>query len=614
MQNNMLFISLHVSTVLIFILLYYILQKPKKSQLHYAFLANLGLLLIWSLSVITETYMQYIDKDMMIYFEYLTYIGISFLPVSLLLTGLIFAHTKIKLKWKHKLLFIVPIITTIVIWTNGYHHLFYEKFSFASSEYVPGSYFIIHSMYSYILLLIALSYLVYVSIKNSGIFSKQAFLIILGTVIPLAINVLYTLKIIKGLTIYATPLSFSFLVACYIFATIKYNFLKIAPIALQKVVDLISDSFVVVNEELKVIDYNKAFIDTFAPLFKVKRNDNFINAIRNCSAIGIDADKISKIITISSKRRKSIVFERHIRSNSFDKYFTIEVTPIIARDNFIGTIVLLKDITQSKKDLQIIKEKQGSIMKERVESMGQVIGGLAHNLKTPLMSISGAVELLQDLVKEYEESVGEKSVTADDLYEIVKEMKEWIGKMKPNCTYISDIITSVKAQSVKLNASSNECFTLNELVKRIDLLMKQELIEYDCSLKCEYLVNMDTKLKGDVNSLIQVFDNIIVNALHAYEGKSGVIDFTIKNVGENIVFILRDYGKGIQPDIKDKLFKQMVTTKGKDGTGLGLYVSYSNITGRFGGNMWFESEEGKGTAFYISIPSVKDYIFREAVQ
>jgi signal transduction histidine kinase len=63
---------------------------------------------------------------------------------------------------------------------------------------------------------------------------------------------------------------------------------------------------------------------------------------------------------------------------------------------------------------------------------------------------------------------------------------------------------------------------------------------------------------------------------------------------------------GIPEDIQQKLFKEMVTTKGTMGNGLGLYMSYATIKGRFGGDLWFESEYGKGTTFYISIPTYKN--------
>ena len=59
---------------------------------------------------------------------------------------------------------------------------------------------------------------------------------------------------------------------------------------------------------------------------------------------------------------------------------------------------------------------------------------------------------------------------------------------------------------------------------------------------------------------------------------------------------------GLPNSVKEKLFKEMITTKGKNGTGLGLFMSYSNIRAHFNGNIRFESEEGKGSTFYIELP------------
>ena len=70
----------------------------------------------------------------------------------------------------------------------------------------------------------------------------------------------------------------------------------------------------------------------------------------------------------------------------------------------------------------------------------------------------------------------------------------------------------------------------------------------------------------------------------------------------NLVISVKDYGSGLPQKVQDKLFKEMITTKGKNGTGLGLFMSYSNIRAHFNGNMTFDSEEGKGTKFIITIP------------
>ena len=59
---------------------------------------------------------------------------------------------------------------------------------------------------------------------------------------------------------------------------------------------------------------------------------------------------------------------------------------------------------------------------------------------------------------------------------------------------------------------------------------------------------------------------------------------------------------GLPLEVKEKLFKEMVTTKGKNGTGLGLFMSYSTIRAHFNGNVTFETEKGKGTIFHITLP------------
>ena len=101
-------------------------------------------------------------------------------------------------------------------------------------------------------------------------------------------------------------------------------------------------------------------------------------------------------------------------------------------------------ITQHMKDLQKIKDTQESLMEsERLSSLGQLIGGIAHNLKTPIMSIAGAAEGLNDLIKEYDSSIDDPTVNSQDHHEIASDMSTWIEKIKNYTEYMSDIITRI---------------------------------------------------------------------------------------------------------------------------------------------------------------------------
>lgn len=292
-------------------------------------------------------------------------------------------------------------------------------------------------------------------------------------------------------------------------------------------------------------------------------------------------------------------------SNNPSGINNIEVIPVTSSDE-IGelTVAFNKIQALTKQNIDSIHDNQNKLMeRERLASLGQLIGGIAHNLKTPIMSISGAAEGLTDLVKEYEASVGDPEVTVQDHHDIAKDMKDWIEKIRSYTEYMSDIITAVKGQAVTMSEEQAVSFTLDELVKRVNILMKHELKNALVELNVSMQVNEQTVLKGNINSLVQVINNMISNAIQAYDGKpDNKIDLILKKEDNNIIISVKDYGCGLPEEVQKKLFKEMITTKGKNGTGLGLFMSYSTIRAHFNGNMTFETEQGKGTTFNIILP------------
>jgi signal transduction histidine kinase len=241
--------------------------------------------------------------------------------------------------------------------------------------------------------------------------------------------------------------------------------------------------------------------------------------------------------------------------------------------------------------------------KERLASLGQLIGGIAHNLKTPIMSISGAAEGLNDLVKEYDSSIDDPEVTSLDHHEIAGDMSSWIKKIKTHTEYMSDVITAVKGQAVNFSNEEDISFTIGELLKRVNILMKHELKNSITYLNIAMKTDENTVIHGDVNSLVQVINNMVSNSIQSYNGKSEQnIDLIVEKKDNNLLISVRDYGTGIPKKVQDKLFKEMITTKGKNGTGLGLYMSYSTIRAHFNGTILLESEEGSGCTFTIVLP------------
>ncbi|HEX9062518.1 MAG TPA: substrate-binding domain-containing protein [Clostridia bacterium] len=246
---------------------------------------------------------------------------------------------------------------------------------------------------------------------------------------------------------------------------------------------------------------------------------------------------------------------------------------------------------------------------ERLAALGQLMGGISHNMLTPIMSISGTLDAVRDLVEEYRESIGNIEVTLEDHAEIAGEMLVKISNIKDLVSYMSKVLTSVKAKAVEFNSNEYYGFTIGELVSSIEFakyntyLNRTDDYDVDINVYAEY----NTMIPGNIANLMTIMKGLVKNAIESYDETSSkkVAYVVLKKEENRIIISISDYGKGIPEGIKNKIFKNMITTKGKNGTGLSLMFSYSTITGKFGGEMWFESKESTGTSFYISLPCIE---------
>ena len=600
MKNLNYLVILIISAIIMTVLLLVIKKTQKtKKQIYYSFITLVGLMLVWTISLIMQILCQNTSIPP-VYFEYTAAFGGCFLSVAFFFFALIMSKTKIKFKLWYLLLFVIPILSCICLWTNDFHHLFYAKYSFNLNYTVKGPFIMVHSVYTFALLILAIFILFKYSFKTSGFFSKQSLLIVLGALIPLVVNLLGMLGI--PMTVYLTPICFALTILFFALAVFRFGLMKVTPIALQTIVDKISDGYLVLDENGIITDFNATVLKMFKLDGNYIRGKNLFDIVNTGNYFSVNTEKLKNCIDIAKDTPDTFHFEKKLVNE--DKYFNIEINSIQNDKTFLGILVLFKDTTQHMLDMQTIKNNQNMLMeRERLASLGQLIGGIAHNLKTPIMSISGAAEGLTDLVKEYEASVGDPEVTVQDHHDIAKDMKDWIDKIRSYTEYMSDVITAVKGQAVTMSEEQAVSFTLDELVKRVNILMKHELKNALVELNVCMKTDERTVLKGNINSLVQVINNMVSNAIQSYDGKpDNKIDLILSKQNNNVVISVKDYGNGLPDEVQKKLFKEMITTKGKNGTGLGLFMSYSTIRAHFNGNITFETEKGKGTTFNVILP------------
>lgn len=601
MQHLEYFIALGITVLAEIIIFHYIKKRSsKKNQLVTAFKLTMTCMMLWCIGLMVQILaINFISIKVAIYIDYFIYLPVVLTPVALFFIAYIFIKKHIEFKKWYLLLFIIPAITMIILWTNDFHHLFYEEYSVNTSETIFGPYFFVHSAYTYGLFAIDILMLLVTSIKNSSFLSKQSILIVIGTLVPIVVNVV-GMTILNG-NIYTTPISFIVTILLFGVAILRYNFLNIAPIALKKVVDQMSDSYLVLNKDYVISDCNKPF----ETIFGVHKNLLIGKSI-------FELDPSSKILSDNGKFKNYMleaqssekIYKLEASLTNVNKYFNIEISGIYEDGQCIGILILFKDVTQHILDMQTLEKNQNTLLeRERLASLGQMVGGIAHNLKTPIMSISGAADGLEDLINEYDKSIDDPEVTKDDHHAIAKDMNTWISKIRTYDSYMSDVITAVKGQAVNMNDDKPILFTIKELLNRVSILMKHELKNSLVNLNIKYEIDSSITLLGNINSLVQVINNLISNAIQAYNGKENQnIDLVVHKENNNIIISITDYGMGIPKEVQEKLFNQMITTKGKNGTGLGLFMSYSTIKGHFKGDMTFKSEVGKGTTFNIILP------------
>ena len=567
-------------------------------------------LILWQLAVMMMRYVPEGNYEALRILDAITNISVSFAPTLLLLISLAFTMNLKTLGRGHRLLLILACITPLMVFTNPWHKLHYESFangavfSVNPNDITFGPFIFVSGAYSYVAMLYATIVMIRFAARDTA-YLKQAVLFSLGILTPFVTSVLATLKLVD-LSIAATPLAFSATVLCHGVAIFYLNFLDITPIALRQILDNISDGYLILNDKCSAINLNKRFDETFGSLYDIAVGQNLYAAADRFGG----TDRVNGLYNLVSsieacQRTKSVItYEQTVLGEGGKSYYIAEITPLIANDMIGGYVALFKDVTKLREDVRREKVIQKRTMeRERLASLGQMIGGIAHNLKTPIMSIAGSVGMLDKLVEEYQTSVGDAEVTAEDHGEIGEEMNAWLRKIGECCSYMSDIINTVKGLATNMNAAGDAEFTLDVVFRRVQLLTQHDLTRGGCKLNFSLEAAAAATIDGDVNNLVQVVNNLVGNAIDAMQPKGGGdIDLDVARGEKAWDITVRDRGTGISPEIRERLFKEMVTSKGTLGTGLGLFISSSIIEGNFGGRLWFEDHPDGGTRFHIEIP------------
>jgi PAS domain S-box-containing protein len=265
---------------------------------------------------------------------------------------------------------------------------------------------------------------------------------------------------------------------------------------------------------------------------------------------------------------------------------------LIENDEQIGVIIAFRDLTE----MHVIRQQVERM--ERLATLGELATGIAHEVRNPLGGIKAAAQVLEESFDEYDnrlELVSRIVREADRVNNLLMDFFKFAKPVKPSKSYhdVESIIDGIY-------------LLLASQLKTKRILFKEELSD------------VLPKIFADVNQVEQVLMNIFLNAVQAMPeggqlmirahsttmGKSPHIKWSQDYLDKDMLFVaieVHDTGTGIPKENLEKIFNPFFTTK-SDGLGLGLAICHRLIT-QNNGNIYVESESGKGTKFTVLLPT-----------
>ena len=344
------------------------------------------------------------------------------------------------------------------------------------------------------------------------------------------------------------------------------------------------DGVYVVSEDYKVEFMNKVLRD---------ESGNQVGDI--CYGVFHNREKPCPRCKHSDVTKGNIVrWEWH--SHKTNKTYDLIETPLKNIDGTVSKLTIFRDVTERKKAEEEIRKLNKELELRVVDLEGvtrmktEFLSITSHELKTPLTPMKAQLEMLQEgymgwMSEKQENSVKVILRNLTRLDELIKDILD---------------ISRIEAGRIRMFF---EYMSLNDAVE--EAIKMQEPFAKGKNIKIRKKLAELTSIIGDAERLSQVISNLLNNAIK-FSKKSSNIVVETRREGENILFSVTDYGIGISKVDNEKLFKpfsQIDPSFGREhrGTGLGLAIA-KGIIQAHNGNIWMESDLGRGTTFYFSIP------------
>lgn len=294
----------------------------------------------------------------------------------------------------------------------------------------------------------------------------------------------------------------------------------------------------------------------------------------------VDRGIVSEKLADALKGQPQTYEMRYFAHDGRLRYARVDNSPLVVEGRTTGVLGIARDITEQK------EERGRAARADKLRALGQLASGVAHDFNNSLAAILGRAQLLRRQTKDEAllRNVNIIQTAAEDAAATVRRIQTFARKSPVKEFEMLDI-RRLLTDAVEITRTRWE----NEARLRG--------LDYEVKLDAEN----GLYASGNASELREVFVNLIVNAVDAMPAGGRISVSCVRNC-DRLTLTFADSGTGMASDVLEKIFEPFFSTKGAQGTGLGLSVSYSLIE-RHEGSISVVSEVGQGTIFTIDLPA-----------
>jgi signal transduction histidine kinase len=498
----------------------------------------------------------------------------------------------------------IPLITQGIVWTNGFHHWFFQSpdifqrvagFMIADrNAAVLGPWFWIYSGYGYLLIAISVVFIVRAAIRAFRLYLGQALALLAGAVFPLATTIINTLGLFPRIKVFLAPLGFAMGGIAFAWAMFHYRLFDVVPVARDMLIDNMSDGMIALDAQNRVVDLNA----TFQAIIDTPPHQ----------AIGRSVTEVLRpwpSLLEALNGASNVKAEVSLNAHSYD----LHCSSLTNREGQVnGRLILLHDITARKQAEEALRQHTQALEAQNAE-LDAFAHTVAHDLKSPLTVMVGYSMLLErrfealppDIVRA---KLHLMSLSGQKMTSIIDELLLLAGIRKMDEVDIGPLdMASIVA----------------EAQQRLEPLVAQHRVTF---------VAPETwpEAMGYAPWVEEVWVNYISNAIK-YGGRPNMnisprvevgfdryplSSLTPEGADANSAYIrfwVKDNGMGLSKDEQAQLFMpfKRLAKVGVGGHGLGLSI-VQRIVHKLGGEVGVESESGQGSTFWFTLPTCGDIV------